>query len=95
MRIIKGILALISIAIICINCSAQTTRNDIFSIRDGILGVVVDNKVKYYYAFDGDSYSNYEFALPNGYRNVFSIRDGILGVVVDNKVKYYYAFDGD
>jgi hypothetical protein len=58
----------------------------------GVLGVVVDNVVKFYIN-DGSwqEFSDFQqFELPAGYKSVFSL-GAVLGVVVDNVVKFYIS----
>ena len=65
----------------------------------GFIGVVVDDKIKFYYFNMGgflSEMSEIEFVLPNGYKNVYisDVGEITLGVLVDDKVKFYELCDG-
>jgi hypothetical protein len=72
---------------------------NVFWSYDSSLGVVVNNKVKYF-TFSATSWfeetGNVEFDLPNGYKNIFIYCTQVsfmlythLCVVVDNKLKFF------
>ena len=72
--------------------NSTASQKIIFARTDTSIGVVVDDKVKFYFLdYSGWAESeNWEFTLPNGYKNVFARTDTSIGVVVDDKVKFYF-----
>jgi len=85
---------LVSILLNCGN-SVKAQNNDVFGLGVSLLGVVTDNKIKFYNTMEGwEELTNLEFTPPNGYKNVFGLGVSLLGVVINNKIKFYNAMEG-
>ena len=68
------------------------TQKIIFARTSTSIGVVADDKVKFYFISNAgwSEGEDWEFTLPNGYKNVFARTSTSIGVVADNKVKFYF-----
>lgn len=77
--------------------SAQiSAQNSVFNLGDSFIGVVNNNRVKFYENFDDEweYVPEMDMRLPNGYKSVFGVEYYIIGVVINNRIRFY-EYDGD
>ena len=61
-----------------------------------IIGVIINDEVRFYKIADGDAlfeYKDASFKLPDGYESVIGLSEERLGVYVDNVLRIYEIDD--